>query len=332
MPEGPNLTRRAGTYYARIQVNGRDIRRSLRTGDRKQAKARLKELLGEAEEVRANPLRAAAERRWEEAVDRYLGGEFTELRASTQRRYETSIRMMADAFEGRPLAQITTALINQYAVDRMANGAKAATVRRDLSVASRVFRVAKRAGWTAANPVPEEFAELTEKRDPVRPVPLRDIALVIRAAPAAGALADLFRFCAKTGCRQEEAGSLERCDVDFARGEITFARTKTASPRVIQMTPQVRRILARNLAAQGPRHEPVFRNREGARFHSLPSRWRETRNASGAPHFLMHHLRHTFAIRNLQRGTSIYDLARHIGHSTVKTTEIYSGWLARRPG
>lgn len=210
------------------------------------------------------------------------------------------------------------------------DGASQATVRRDLAVANRIFKVARRAGWIKSNPVPEEKAEITEKRDFIRPVPLRHIAAVIRRAPPG--LAALFRFAAKSGCRQEEAGSLERRDVDFVRGEVTFRKTKTHSPRVIPMTPSMRRVLAAALAEKGPPEQPVFRSRNGSRLSSLSSRWRNTVDTTpGVPHFRMHDLRHTYAIRWLQKGGSIYTLARRLGHSTVRTTEVYSRWLTKAP-
>lgn len=325
-----NLFERNGVYWARFQIGGRDVRRSLRTSNLKEARARLKEMSGRAEELRGDPLRSRADHTWEEACERWMQLQFDELKPATQRRYETSLRMMHEHFAGRPIAQIGGPEVMAYAAARIRDGVTPATVRRDLAVASRIFKVARRAGWVTANPVPDEKAELTEKRDSIRPVPLRHIAAVIRRAPPG--LADLLRFAAKSGCRQEEAGGLERRDVDFARGEVTFRTTKTNSPRVIPMTPSMRRLLARALAGKGPPEQPVFRSRKGDRLHHLSSRWRNAvQTTTSVPHFRMHDLRHTYAIRWLQRGGSIYALARRLGHTTVRTTEIYSGWLTKAP-
>lgn len=327
----PNLYQRDGIWWARIQVRGRDVRRSLRTGVKAEAKQRLKALLAEAQAERAAASGLpsdAAERTWREAVSRYLSTQLSDLRPRTRDRYECSIRMMHPHFGELRLRQITPARVNEYVTARLAAGASPATVRRDLTVAARVFKVAIRAGWVASNPIPDEKGELVERREPVQPVPLRRIAQVLRHAPPG--LAALIRFAAKTGCRQEEAAGLERQHVDFTAGTITFARTKTASPRVIPMTPSTHRLLAHALAAKGGPEQPVFRNREGSRFQGMPSRWRELVRAAGVPRFRMHDLRHTYAIRWLQAGGSIYPLSRRLGHSTVRTTEIYAGWLTDR--
>ena len=50
--------------------------------------------------------------------------------------------------------------------------------------------------------------------------------------------------------------------------------------------------------------------------------------ADEGKHF--HSLRHTFAVRRLIQGTSIYDLKLLIGHSSVTTTEVYSNMNLKR--
>ena len=50
--------------------------------------------------------------------------------------------------------------------------------------------------------------------------------------------------------------------------------------------------------------------------------------ADESKHF--HSLRHTFAVRRLIQGTSIYDLKLMMGHSSVTTTEVYSNMNLKR--
>jgi site-specific recombinase XerD len=51
-------------------------------------------------------------------------------------------------------------------------------------------------------------------------------------------------------------------------------------------------------------------------------------NADESKHF--HSLRHTFAVRRLIQGTSIYELKLLMGHSSVTTTEVYSNMNLKR--
>ncbi|MCR9071398.1 MAG: site-specific integrase, partial [Alphaproteobacteria bacterium] len=58
------------------------------------------------------------------------------------------------------------------------------------------------------------------------------------------------------------------------------------------------------------------------------SRFREIGQRAGTS-FRCHDLRHEFAIRELESGRDIYDLSRHLGHSSVKTTELYLDYVDR---
>ena len=243
MPKA-NLYLRDGTYYARVQVQGRDVRRSLHTADLRKARQALKAILAEAEDRRAG-VEPPSVHDWQDAVLRWVDMQFATLRQSTQTRYKTSLAQLHPHFAGRDVRGLTTADVHAFTAARMAAGIKPATVRRDLTVMSRVLRVARRAGWIATNPVPDEMEEIDERREAIRPVPLRLLAKLTRRAPPG--FADLIRFLARTGCRQEEGASLEwpELRLDARPPTCTFVRTKTRSPRVIELSPQTVRDLRR---------------------------------------------------------------------------------------
>ena len=63
----------------------------------------------------------------------------------------------------------------------------------------------------------------------------------------------------------------------------------------------------------------------------ISKRFKKSLRSIGAgerKHF--HSLRHTFAVRRLLQGTSIYDLKLLMGHRTVTTTEVYSRMNLKR--
>ncbi|GGG51367.1 integrase [Caldovatus sediminis] len=352
-----NLLLRNGVWYARIQINGRDVWRSLRTADEREARKRLKEVRRQAELERAGltpppPPPPEEIRLWEDAVVRWSQTHLPGKRDSTAKRYLTSLAKVEAHLKGRPLAGITQAVLNDYVAERLEDGVTPATVRRDLTAVSLVWRAAKRAGWVRGeNPALAELEEIKELREPIRPVRLRDLALLLRRCPPA--FAALIRFLARTGCRQEEGASLEWQDVDLARGTVTFARTKTRSPRVIRLSPRTVAML--RALPRHPRLTYVFWHPGGKhgpdRFRNVASNFRElvTRGlrsgATGAEGdgfrrcgpaafrpFRCHDLRHTWGIRALQRGMPIFDVSRHLGHATVQTTEGYVRWLRQAPG
>jgi integrase len=49
-----------------------------------------------------------------------------------------------------------------------------------------------------------------------------------------------------------------------------------------------------------------------------------------AQRFRLHDLRHAFANAKLREGWDVYDLMHHTGHSSIKVTERYLGYGARK--
>ena len=71
-------------------------------------------------------------------------------------------------------------------------------------------------------------------------------------------------------------------------------------------------------------------------YQAMSSRWRElmlrcvkTGTKTGTPfrRFRFHDLRHLHAVEYLKVGGSLYDLSKRLGHTSVKTTEIYLDFL-----
>lgn len=260
---------------------------------------------------------------------RWIDMQSGDLRPSTLKRYQLSLRHLDEHFREKLVEGLTGADFHDFAAARMRKGVSGATVRRDLTVASRVMRVAKRAGWITENPVPDEAAEIKERREPIQPIPWRTMARIIRAAPPG--FRDAIRFAARTGARQNEVFSLEWQWVDLKAGTATFPLTKSRVPRVVELTPQTVRELKRQRRLE--RVEPVFLSRDDERYHHPQSQWRDlvARLLPKGQRPRFHDIRHTFAINELRRSGNIYEVAKILGHSTVKTTERYLAWLRANP-
>ncbi len=169
--------------------------------------------------------------------------------------------------------------------------------------------------------------------EPIHPPHPADAAKFIAAAPHG--MAACLRLLAETGMRMTEAAQLERWQVDEIRKQITLTRTKTSPPRTLcWQTPAG--MPPRRLAAGHPEGF-LYRNRDGkphAEFSSNAFRVMRNlieREKTAGCHFRpfrVHDLRHAFAVRALKAGMSIYALSRHLGHSSVTTTERhYLGFL-----
>ena len=324
-----NLYRRGRIWWGRIQVAGAERRRSLRTASRAEARRRFeqweKELKGAAH---------FAEHRmtWLSAVVRCMSEVFPHsLKPATLQRYKVSLGQLDDHFRHKYLDEITRRDVAAYVAKRA--DASNATKRRDLTAASQVFEAA--AGWGACEYNPFlDFNRKTirERREPIQPPDPASVAMVVARLP--GNLAAMVRFLDLTGCRQEEAAGLEWAQVDLQRGEILLTKTKTNRPRRITIDAAVVALLSR--LPRSLKSPVVFWHGNGERYRNVASRFRaivsevaESAQKSAQPfrRFRCHDLRHGYAVRELQDGRDIYDLSRHLGHRSVKTTEVYLAYV-----
>ena len=78
--------------------------------------------------------------------------------------------------------------------------------------------------------------------------------------------------------------------------------------------------------------DPIFCQESGEPFAEAASDFTHFRRKAGAADptlrpFRFHDLRHLFAVESLRGEMGIYALSKHLGHTSVKTTEIYLAFL-----
>jgi integrase len=314
-----NLYRRGAVWWGRVQVAGSDHRRSLRTRDRTEASIRLKAWKTELERA----ARFGIERHsWKEAVTKYVNEVMPgAVEASTAKRYLASFRMVDPILEPLYLDQIDRGVMAKIAGRK---GPSNATKRRDLTAVSQVLRAANSWGWIDRNPARDyDRSIIREHRDPIVLPTHDDINALISACPNA-TLRALIKTLHGTGMRLEEAASLERRQVDFARKAITLERTKRRKARTVPMSAQAVGTIQALPARIGCPY--VFWHGEGERYRNLSSQLAAIGKRAGV-RFRRQDLRHRFAVDYLRAGGSIYDLQQILGHASIKTTEIYLAFL-----
>lgn len=329
MPDrgGDNLVKRNGVWYARIQVRGRDVRRSLRTSSRAEAKKRLAAVLEQAEHFR---FYGEGRHTWKEAVVEWAASA-PEISPGTLKRYLVSLGQLRGILDDLYVDEITNRTIAQ--IGRRA-GVSNATRRRDITAVSVVLRWCVSQNWREDNPAAIwDRSVIKERRDPIVLPELYDIDSVIRVAP--GNFAHLIRFAQFTGMREEECASLERSQIDLRRSAITLTKTKTNRPRSVPLDERALGTLTGTPLRLGCLY--VFWHPPGDRYMNVASRFADIVKRAQAraksekrpvPRgFRFHDLRHWYAVDYLRRGGSIYTLQKILGHSSIKTTELYLAYL-----
>lgn len=133
-------------------------------------------------------------------------------------------------------------------------------------------------------------------------------------------LKNAFLFSCLTGLRWSDINKLDWSEVsqfdDVHR--ITFNQKKTGNLQYLDIPPQAYRLMG-NSNTQGR----VFQSLKYSSYMSTELlRWNMA--AGITKHVTFHAGRHTFAVIMLSKGVDIYTLSRLLGHSEVKTTQIYA--------
>ena len=321
---------RGKVFWGRIRLAGREHRRSLRTNDIREAKRRLKAW---RLKIERQVVHDGNGHTWAEAVTKW--GEEVLPRAvkpAVKRRYQGSIANLDPIFRKLKVEQITSAHVAEF-VSFRAGKVSNATIRRDLTALSRLLAACQAWGWINTNPAHtyDRSAILREIRDPITPPIPQDFKYLLSHAPEP--MASILRLLFATGMRAQEVVKLEASDLDRKAQTITLTRTKTNRPRTLKWrTPGIN---AAPLLVGLPARGPLYPARDGAyknfssAFGALCRRIeaRAKKEHRAFRRFRVHDLRHWFAIRWLRAGGDIYTLSKHLGHTSVRTTEIYLAFL-----
>jgi integrase/recombinase XerD len=324
----PNLYQRAGVWWLRATIRGVECRESLRTRDIKTAR-RLRD--ARLEEISAARWRGERARSWRDAVTEWAEHAADQLAPSTARRYAVSLGMIEPYLSPLDIDKINGATIATLIAARRREGASPATVRRDLTAISQVLDYAEAMGWREGNPTLSKRRMLKERRDPIAlPDPTDIETLIAAASPRFSAL---IRAAWLTGCRQDElvTASWRRFDARAGTLEIIGKGNKR---RTLALSGQATAHISAQPATLGSKL--IFCREGGLAFKEAASdfghlRRKVEKDAKRAKsefrRFRFHDLRHLFAVEWLRKGGNIYDLSKHLGHTSVKTTEIYLDFL-----
>lgn len=327
--EPSRLYERNGVFYARVTVDGRERRESLKTRDRAEAERRLEKWL-----TGHSPYHGTIRHTFREAAALWVSA--GEWKPKTLQGYAKLLNVLDqhlgelfwDQIDKPRLQALMDALRQPSAASR--KGAGTATINRYLSVISGIAdHVRELPGWPDLNPVrtlPKKPRK--EKRQHYIRPPAEDIDAYF--ARMKGTFGDLARLALLTGARKDELVFLKQADA--RGGKLQLWETKNKF-RVISLSPEAAAIVER----QKPnRTGYLFVTRNGDHYKRASEMWREVviraqkmaqREGRKLTRMRFHDLRHEYAIRYLENGGSLYTLQQLLGHSTISQTEWYLRYL-----
>lgn len=326
-PMADNIFKRGSTYWLEVRINGKRIRESLHTNSmaiaKKEARARIEILKGQVYRgsVKVTWLQAVTD--WTKHIEKHVG-------AKSAKRYAISLKQCAPYLTPLTIQSISGKVIADLITGRAKDGASNATIKRDLTAISSVFEYAIGREWVEINPTLAKRRLIRERREPIV-LPIHE-AIEFYIAAAGPRFGAFIRAAWLTGCRQDELAKAKWADFNEVTGTLEVIG-KGRKRRVIKLYSEARAFIAKQ-----PRGgDTIFSRNDGKAIEDAATLFTHLRRAimhkaeqeaRTVQRFRFHDLRHLFAVEALQNGRmGIYELSRHLGHTSVKTTEIYLAFL-----
>ena len=281
--------KRGEVWWGRAQRDGREFRRSLRTGTKAVA---LKRLATWVAELEASAWGERPRKTFTDAAVIFATTHLEQVKKSSARRYRVSVDALAPKFGGMFLDEIDTEKWAEYCADRIGRGATGATINRDRACLSKIFAVAVQAKMVTQNPV-EGFMRYRETEGRTRFLTKDEYKDLLDAATPG--MRPVIVVAVNTGMRLGEIISLTWPQVDLVRKEIRIDETKSGEPRTIPMAGDVpAQVRAQPKRKDDPR---VFALSDSEKYatETVSQRFARIAEKAGIPDVRFHDLRHTFA-------------------------------------
>ncbi|PYJ10671.1 MAG: hypothetical protein DMF06_05665 [Verrucomicrobia bacterium] len=300
--------RPTGAYYARFQINGKEVRKSLRTDDRQVAKRALAREQGK--QAKIDP--AAGKITLASLADRYLKT-VSGSQSTIEEKKHVCERVKDEWPEGSTISihkvvpsQVETFLA-QYRFGPCSYNAHLVAIRA-------MFRMAVADRLLSESPA--EHLRGRKRNKPMRLTPTREqfesIIADVRAQTYnadAQDSADFLEFLGRAGLGQAEAAAIKRTDVDLERAVIHTFRWKTRTAFDVPIYPSLRPLVERLLAA------PPNKDGRLLRISDAKKALAGACKRLGFPRFSQRSLRRMFITTAIERGADVKVIAEWQGHT-----------------
>ena len=322
------MFKRSGVWWACIRHNGRKIQKSLETTDRKLAKAIEAKVRTEIVEGTYFEKSIGRDKTFAQLMDKFMKEHAPKVSDSMQRSYSSYLKHLIPFFGDSTLLSVSRKKISNYKVLRQDEGARPATINRELAMVSKAFTLALEDWeWISGNNKP--FSKIPyEKENNERDRWLTEDEEKSLLENSSEWLREIVVFALNTGLRQGELLSLEWNRVDLFRRTILIHKTKNGKPKTVPLNKNAIDVIARRAKekVRKLKNDFVFLSRHGTKIdrHNLRRAFNNATKKAEIENFTFHDLRHCFCTKLAQRGVDIYKIAKLAGHEDIRMTQRYS--------
>jgi integrase len=308
-----SLYRRGSVWWAKYRLGGRTVRESLGTDDSEEARRLLA-----AKEGSPTPLRAAV------TFDDLVGLLIGDYKANGKRTLDAVERRLRlhvlPVFGRMRAARITTTDADRYIRLRERQGAKPATINRELAIVRRALNLGRQRELLKVVPYIPTLRENNVRQGFVSWPQLEQLVACLPSRYR-GLVLTLFL----TGWRKQEVLGLRWPEVHFDLGEIRLTpdRDKGKDGRVFPITDALAVILQRQRAKAVEGCLFVF-HRNGKPVRGLRKVWAKAAKEAGLDGLLIHDLRRSAYRALRESGVRQEVVMKLLGHKTDSMAKRYA--------
>ena len=239
------------------------------------------------------------------------------------------VRPLLRAFAGKTLGEITPGAIEKFKSARLHTVTKRktkrspASVKHEIDVLSRIFSLAVTWGLADSNPCSRVSRIKLQNQRYRYLLPDEEPRLLAQCTGKRQHLATMIPFAIGTGARKSEQLTLKVRQCDFFRNLITFDRTKSNRPRIVEMNSEVREILLPLCKGKRPDDYVWLFPKTGKPFADVKRAFIRACEDAGIEGLVWHDLRATYGTRLGEAGFNAYDIAKLMGHANISTSQRY---------
>jgi integrase len=317
------LWKRAGNYYAQLQVDGKPSWPRLQARTPAEAIAELGKLKAKRSEGVLQVVRHAP--KLSEAIEEYkLHGDFKLKRPATQSNEAGYFKLWAERLGEVRVDKITGPAIIAVRDELHGTGRNPRTCNLYVGALFQVLKYCRERGKVARLP---EIKRIKQPKSPRRQ-PLSDAqfaALLGACRPEvtknADTMRDFLRFLALTGAREQEGARVMWKDVDLDRRKVTIGAdglSKNHEARDVNMTDELVELLQEMRTNRAPDCSFLFpspqRGTKDQCISNMRNALEDIRTEAGLPDVAFHHLRDLFISKCVMAGVDFMTIAAWVGH------------------
>ncbi len=288
----------------------------------------------------------------QDAIARYREEVLPEKAPGTQKTANAYLTFWDNALGSYSLAYVTPELINQKlselsksVVDRRktrdgprdtpAKKLSRRTLKHYRDTLERLFKQAKRWGWSSSTPFEHvnPIGRIKDERDRFLSDSERRGLLKQCQQSGNDLLYPIVVFALSTGARKREVLDLTLDDLDLKRGLAVLRDTKNGETRTVPVVHHLHKLMkqqvARVNAFYDKREAPkrgrwLFPRADGKAPIDIRAPWEKALEAASITDFRFHDLRHSTASYLAMNGASVVEIADVLGHKTLQMVKRYA--------